>query len=76
VPVAGWADELSGRPGATDSAVVAMVSVMAIAIAIAIAVVVVLGGRHGEERGEGLGAWAGSSVARAVVSGSAAAGSP
>ena len=30
--VAGWADELSGRPGATDSAVVAMVSVMAVAV--------------------------------------------
>jgi hypothetical protein len=34
VTVAGWADELSGRPGATDSAVVAMVSVMALAIAV------------------------------------------
>lgn len=33
---AGWADELSGRPGATDSAVVAMVSVMAVAVAVAV----------------------------------------
>ncbi|WP_255515367.1 hypothetical protein [Plantibacter sp. VKM Ac-2880] len=32
--VAGWADELSGRPGATDSAVVAMASVVAVAIAV------------------------------------------
>ncbi|WP_157580600.1 hypothetical protein [Plantibacter sp. Leaf314] len=36
--VAGWADELSGRPGATDSAVVAMVSVMASVMAVAVAV--------------------------------------
>lgn len=32
--VAGWADELSGRPGATDGAVVAMASVMAVAVAV------------------------------------------
>ncbi len=34
--VGGWAHELSGRTGATDSAVVAMASVIAVAVAVAV----------------------------------------